>query len=176
MEIMKTPLEGCYLIEAKKFGDDRGFFMESFNQKAFEAAGISFDVKQINLAKSQRNVLRGLHYQIGDFAQAKLVHVINGAALDVAVDLRPSSPTYLQHFSVLLDAPERFFLIPKGFAHGYLTLSDDTLFQYAVDNYYSPENEGGIRYNDPNLQIDWGLVSEPLISPKDLAHPLINKI
>lgn len=173
MEITKTPLADCLIIEAKKFGDDRGFFMESFNHKDFSEAGVNLEVKQINLAKSQKNVLRGLHYQVREFAQAKLVHVLQGSALDVVVDLRKESATYLQSFSIVLDDPSVFFYVPSGFAHGYYTLTNDTLFQYAVDNYYAPDHEAGIRYDDPKLNINWGLKGQPLISKKDLEHPLL---
>jgi dTDP-4-dehydrorhamnose 3,5-epimerase len=173
MTIESTPLSGCYVIKANKFGDERGFFMESFNQKTFKEQGINFDVKQINVAKSQKNVLRGIHFQKGDHAQAKLVNVLQGAVLDVAVDLRPESPTYLQHFVCRLESVEDFFLVPRGFGHGYLTLEANTIFQYAVDNFYAPEHEGGVMYNDPKLAIDWGYHETPNISQKDLEHPLI---
>ena len=174
MEVIHTPLEGCLIIKAKKFGDERGFFMEAFNSVSYDKFGINFDVKQINLAKSQKDVLRGLHFQKGDYAQAKLVFVVQGSVLDVVVDMRKDSKTYLQHFTYTLSDPSEFLLIPRGFAHGYLTLEDHTLFQYAVDNYYAPEHEGGVRYDDPKLSIDWGLTNEPLISQKDLKHPYIN--
>lgn len=173
MKVIQTPLEDCYIIKAKKFGDNRGYFMESFNQEVFRQQGIEFEVKQINVAKSQRNVLRGLHYQAGDFAQAKLVHVINGAVIDVAVDLRTESPTFMKHFKCELRAENDFFLVPRGFAHGYLTIEDNTVFQYAVDNYYSPMHEAGVMYDDPKLNIDWGFDESPMISKKDLEHPLL---
>jgi dTDP-4-dehydrorhamnose 3,5-epimerase len=173
MEVIKTPLDGCVVIKADKFGDDRGFFMESFNQKKFHEAGISFEVKQINLAKSGKNVLRGLHFQTGSAGQTKLINVTQGAVRDVVVDIREGSSTYLHHFSYELTSPEVFLLVPKGFAHGYFTLSDDTIFQYAVDNYYQPEKEGGILYNDPKLSIDWGLKMPPSVSKKDLEHNLL---
>jgi dTDP-4-dehydrorhamnose 3,5-epimerase len=174
MEIIKTPLKGCLIIKAQKFGDGRGFFMESFNKQKLQEAGIDFDVKQVNLAKSQKNVLRGLHFQKDSFSQGKLVHVIHGAVLDVVVDIRKESETYLQHFSYKLNSEGIFLLIPRGFAHGYLTLEDNTLFQYAVDNYYAPNYEGGIRYDDPKLNIDWGFEKEPLISLKDLQHSFLS--
>jgi dTDP-4-dehydrorhamnose 3,5-epimerase len=173
MEVIKTRLDGCVVIKADKFGDDRGFFMESFNQKKFQEVGISFDVKQINLAKSERNVLRGLHFQKGSAAQTKLVNVTQGAVRDVVVDIRPNSMTFMQHFTYELTSPEVFLLVPKGFAHGYFTLADETMFQYAVDNYYSPTEEGGILYNDPKLAIDWGFEKTPSISKKDLEHKLL---
>lgn len=173
MEIIKTPLKDCYIIKAQKFGDERGFFMESFNQLKFGEAAIEFDVKQINIAKSEKNVLRGLHFQKGKYAQAKLVHVLHGAVLDVAVDLRKDSPTYLQTFAFELNKVEDFLLVPRGFAHGYMTLANETIFQYAVDNFYAPDQEGGIMYNDPKLSIDWGFSGAPKISKKDLEHSLI---
>ena len=173
MEILKTPLKDCIVIKAKKFGDDRGFFMESFNQKFFLDAGIHFEVKQINVAKSEKNVLRGMHFQKGVFAQAKLVHVIQGAVLDVVVDMRKDSPSYLKHFAFELKKVEDFMLVPRGFAHGYYTLEDNTIFQYAVDNFYAPDHEAGVMYNDPKLSIDWGNLGTPKISQKDLKHPLL---
>lgn len=173
MEIVDTPLKDCYIIKATKFGDDRGFFLESFNQKKMNENGIPFEVKQINFAKSTKNVLRGLHYQKGSFAQSKLVGVISGSVLDVAVDLRKESPTYLQNFKLEINDPDIFLLIPRGFAHGYYTLEDSTVFYYAVDNFYSPENESGVRYDDPQLGIDWELTGQPIISEKDLKQPYI---
>lgn len=171
MEIIKTPLSDCLVIKTKMFGDDRGFFMESFNQKELEKHGISFDVKQINFAKSGKNVLRGLHFQKNPEAQSKLVGVIAGAVVDVVVDMRKDSPTFKQYFKLVIDTRDTFLLIPKGFAHGYYTLQDDTVFYYAVDNFYSPETESGLIYNDEELNIDWGLIGLPLVSEKDLKQP-----
>jgi dTDP-4-dehydrorhamnose 3,5-epimerase len=176
MEIVKTPLIDCYLINTPRFGDDRGFFLESFNSKKFMKGEIDFDVKQINFAKSSRNVLRGLHYQKDNFAQAKLVGVISGAVVDVVVDIRPESESYLKSYKVELNTPDVLLYIPRGFAHGYLTLEDETIFHYAVDNYYSPEHETGIRFDDPTLGIDWGFDSKPVISEKDLKQPYINSL
>jgi dTDP-4-dehydrorhamnose 3,5-epimerase len=170
MEIIKTPLKDCLVIKMPKFGDERGFFLESYNKSKLSDYGIEFDVKQVNFAKSQKNVLRGMHFQKETFAQAKLVGVICGAVLDVVVDIRKDSPTYLKHFKYELSSPEILLLVPRGFAHGYYTLADDTVFHYAVDNFYSPENEGGILYNDPKLNIDWELKETPLVSEKDLKH------
>ncbi len=170
MEIIQTPLEGCVVIKMPKFGDERGFFLESFNQRKLLENGIDFEVKQINFAKSQKNVLRGLHFQNEPFAQAKLVGVVNGAVLDVVVDMRKDSSTYLRHFKLEISSPECFLLVPRGFAHGYYTLADDTIFNYAVDNFYSPENEGGVLFNDTKLNIDWELTEKPIISDKDLGH------
>ncbi|WP_258102695.1 dTDP-4-dehydrorhamnose 3,5-epimerase [Marinoscillum sp. MHG1-6] len=174
MEIIKTPLQDCYIIKANLFGDERGFFMESFNQKNLQQEGIDFDVKQVNFAKSSKGVLRGLHYQKGDYSQAKLVGVVSGSVLDVVVDIRPESETYLQHFKLEINSPDILFLVPRGFAHGYRVLEDDTIFHYAVDNFYAPDQEGGMRYDDPKLNIDWGSgLDEVLVSAKDLVHPLI---
>ncbi|MEP4535143.1 MAG: dTDP-4-dehydrorhamnose 3,5-epimerase [Cyclobacteriaceae bacterium] len=174
MEIIQTELEDCYIIKLPKFGDDRGYFLESFNKSKLFDAGIDFEVKQINFAKSSKNVLRGLHYQKAPFEQAKLVSVISGAVFDVAVDIRPESPSYLRHVKVKLDDPSTLFLVPRGFAHGYYTLENNTIFNYAVDNYYSPESEAGIRFDDESLNIDWGATGTPLISEKDLNQPYLN--
>ena len=171
MEVIETPLKDCLIIKAQVFGDERGFFLESFNQKKLKEAGINFEVKQINFAKSTRNVLRGLHYQIDPFAQSKLVGVISGAVIDVVVDIRKNSPTFRQHFGLEISSRETFLLVPRGFAHGYYTLADETVFYYAVDNFYHPEAERGLFYNDPTLKIDWGLVGLPTVSGKDQRQP-----
>jgi len=173
MEIIETPLKDCFIIKSKVFGDQRGFFLESFNQKKLQEAGIPFEVKQINFAKSAKNVLRGLHYQMEPMAQSKLVSVISGAVIDVAVDIRKSSPTFGQSFMLEISSPDTFFLVPKGFAHGYHTLKDDTLFYYAVDNFYAPESERGVLYNDPSLNLEWHFTEQPTISEKDLIQPLL---
>ncbi len=173
MEIISTGFDGLHIVKADLFGDERGFFMEAFNQRKLEELGISFDVKQINFAKSESNVLRGLHFQQDDSAQSKLVGCINGSVLDVAVDIRPQSETYLKHFKYKIEDQKTMLLVPRGFAHGYYTLEDDTLFYYGVDNFYSPENERGLRYNDPKLSIDWELKQIPIISEKDMTHKLI---
>ena len=148
MEVIKTPLKDCLIIKTKMFGDDRGFFMESFNQRQFLENGIDFEVKQINFAKSGKNVLRGLHFQKNPHAQTKLVGVISGAVLDVVVDMRKDSPTFKQSYSLKIESRDTFLLIPKGFAHGYYTLEENTIFYYAVDNFYNPEAESGLIYND----------------------------
>lgn len=171
MEIIETPLKDCLIIKANVFGDERGFFLESFNQKKLKNAGIDFEVKQINFAKSGKNVLRGLHFQKAPHAQGKLVGVISGAVMDVAVDLRPDSPTFKKHFNLEISSQDTFLLVPKGFAHGYYTLEAETVFYYAVDNYYNAEAESGLIYNDPELNIDWGLIDLPIISEKDLNQP-----
>ena len=174
MEVIKTPLKDCLIIKTKMFGDDRGFFMESFNQQQFLENGIDFEVKQINFAKSGKNVLRGLHFQKNPHAQTKLVGVISGAVLDVVVDMRKDSPTFKQSYSLKIESRDTFLLIPKGFAHGYYTLEENTIFYYAVDNFYNPEAESGLIYNDEQLNIDWGLIGLPLISEKDLKQPAVD--
>lgn len=174
MEIISTPLSDCYIIKTQFFGDDRGFFLESFNQKKLQDHKLDFEVLQINFAKSRKNVLRGLHYQKAPFAQSKLVGVIAGEVIDVVVDMRQSSPTFKQHFKLKIDSPDIFLLIPKGFAHGYYTLANDTIFYYAVDQLYSPENEHGVLYSDPALNIDWEYEGEPIVSMKDQQQPLLS--
>ncbi len=177
MNIEITPLKDCFLIDVPKFGDDRGFFMESFNKAHFkEKTGIDFDIKQVNFASSSKDALRGLHYQDKPFAQAKLVGVTRGAVLDVVVDIRKDSPSYLQNFRVVLDTPSKMLYVPKGFAHGYKSLVDDTLFFYFVDEFYSPENEKGVLYNDPSLDIDWELTDDPVVSAKDLKQPTLDHV
>ncbi len=174
MEVIKTPLKDCLIIKTKMFGDDRGFFMESFNQQQFLENGIDFEVKQINFAKSGKNVLRGLHFQKNPHAQTKLVGVISGAVLDVVVDMRKDSPTFKQTYRLKIESRDTFLLIPKGFAYGYYTLEENTIFYYAVDNFYNPEAESGLIYNDKQLNIDWGLIGLPLISEKDLKQPAVD--
>ena len=177
MNVTKTPLKDCYLIEVPSFGDERGFFMEAFNQqKIKEELDIQFDIQQVNFASSSKNVLRGLHYQDAPFSQTKLVGVTRGAVLDIAVDIRKGSPSYLQHYAVVLDHPTKLFLVPKGFAHGYVTLTDDTLFFYFVDAPYSPDHELGIRYNDDTLAINWNFQEKPIVSQKDLNQPTLDKV
>ena len=174
MEVIKTPLKDCLIIKTKMFGDDRGFFMESFNQRQFLENGIDFEVKQINFAKSGKNVLRGLHFQKNPHAQTKLVGVISGAVLDVVVDMAKDSSTFKQTYRLKIESRDTFLLIPKGFAHGYYTLEENTIFYYAVDNFYNPEAESGLIYNDKQLNIDWGLIGLPLISEKDLKQPAVD--
>lgn len=173
MEIERTSLEGCLVIRNKVFADDRGFFLESFNKKKFlELTSVVFDIKQVNFAKSQKNVLRGLHYQLAPYAQGKLVGVIQGAVLDVVVDLRVNSQTFGQGFSFFIDRPDVCMYVPRGFAHGYKVMEDDTLFYYGVDNFYAPEFERGVAYNDPSVGVDW-YGEDNIISKKDLAHPFL---
>ena len=168
MEISKTPIKGLLVIEPRTFGDSRGNFFESFNQKIFdEATDGQFQFVQDNQSFSKKGVLRGLHFQNPPFAQGKLVRVIQGAVLDVAVDIRKDSETYGDYYSIEL-TPEnnKQLWIPPGFAHGFLTLKDNTIFSYKCTNYYSPDSEGTIQWNDQALNIDWSL--EPtLISEKD---------
>lgn len=176
MTIIPTPLEGCLIIKPRIFNDDRGYFFESFNQQKFaDATGLVVNFIQDNQSYSTKGVLRGLHLQKGKFSQAKLVRVTKGEVLDVAVDLRKGSVTYGHHYSVVLteENNEQFF-IPRGFAHGFIVLSDDAVFQYKCDNYYSKESEGGLHYADPDLNIDWQLNrSDVLVSDKDLELPFL---
>ena len=174
MNFIPTKLEGVWIVEPKVFGDNRGFFMESWSKRAFEEAGLHYDFVQDNHSSSTvKGTLRGIHFQKGENAQAKLVRCVKGAVLDVAVDFRPSSPTYKQWVSVELSAEnKRQLLIPRGFGHGFVTLTDDVEFFYKADNFYMPEADGGIRWNDPELAVEWG-VENPILSPKDSASPFL---
>lgn len=174
MQFIKTELEGVYIVEPKVFGDHRGFFMESWSQRAFEEAGLHYAFVQDNHSSSTvKGTLRGIHFQRGDKAQAKLVRCVRGAVLDVAVDLRPSSPNYKKWIGVELSAEnKRQLLIPRGFGHGFLTLTDDVEFLYKADNPYAPEADGGIRWSDPDIGVDWG-VDEPILSGKDSSSPYL---
>ena len=175
MEIVNSTLEDCFIIKNKMFGDSRGYFMESFNARSFEeTTGVPFEVKQINFAKSQKGVLRGLHYQLNPFAQAKMVGVAFGTVLDVVVDLRRQSKTFGKKYEILLESPDTCFYIPAGFAHGYEVLEDNTLFYYAVDSFYSPSHERGIHHADPELDIQWKNDNN-LISGKDSSLPLFKE-
>ena len=176
MNIISTKLQGCYIIEPRVIRDDRGYFMESFNEKTFkEATGDSVHFVQDNQSFSSKGVIRGLHYQTGEHAQAKLVRVLQGEVLDVAVDIRPDSPTYGQHEAVLLSAEKQNQLfIPRGFAHGFLVLSDTATFFYKCDNFYNKESEGGILFHDEKLAIDWNFPLDKLIiSDKDKVQPTL---
>ena len=175
MEYRETEIKGVYVIEPRVFTDDRGYFMEAFKQVDFDAHIGHVDFIQDNESMSSRGVIRGLHYQKGDFAQAKLVRVIKGRVLDVAVDIRKSSPTFGRHVAVeLSDANKLQFFIPRGFAHGFLVLSDVAIFTYKVDNVYAPQAEAGIRWDDPALGIDWPVEGmDILTSAKDLKAPLL---
>lgn len=175
----ETPLKDCYLITPKIFEDARGYFYESFNKRVFEAhTGISVNFVQDNQSKSSKGVLRGLHFQTGNHAQAKLVSVVKGSVLDVCVDLRQDSETFGMHFSTLLSGTNKKQLfVPRGFAHGFLVLENDTIFAYKCDNFYNKEAELGMLYNDQNLNIDWGMATNKLIiSEKDKKLPTFKEL
>ncbi len=179
MKIEATALEGCFIIHDTVFEDSRGYFFESFNRNTFHTlTGIDANFVQDNQSASTRGVLRGLHFQTGEFAQAKLVRVLEGAVLDVAVDIRKDSPTFGQHVAIELSATSHTqFYIPRGFAHGFLVLSERAVFFYKCDNFYNRQYEGGIMYNDPALNIDWKMADEDLIlSDKDKQNPLLKDI
>ena len=172
MEIKKTKLEGLLIIKPKLFIDNRGFFFESYNQKLFETLGLPDNFVQDNQSISNKNVLRGLHYQKQPYAQGKLVSVFQGAVLDVVVDIRPNSLTYGQHFKQVLSSENKLMLwIPPDFAHGFLSLENNTVFFYKCTNYYHKESEAAILWNDPKLAIDWG-TDCPNLSEKDAQAPL----
>ena len=173
MEIIKTNIEGVVIIEPRIFKDDRGYFFESFSQREFEEKVCKTTFVQDNESKSSYGVLRGLHFQKPPFAQSKLVRVIKGAVLDVAVDIRKGSPTFGQYVSVELTGENhRQFFIPRGFAHGFSVLSEEAIFKYQCDNFYSPQSEGAIAWNDPDLNIDWRIPAEKVVlSEKDSKHP-----
>lgn len=174
MNFIATKLEGCYIIEPKVIKDDRGYFMESFNENTFQKGiGQKIHFVQDNQSFSSKGVLRGLHYQLGEHSQAKLVRVLSGEVLDVAVDIRPNSKTFGEHVSVLLSADNQTQLfVPRGFAHGFLVLSETATFFYKCDNFYNKESEGGIIYNDKTINIDWGFPeNELIISEKDKVQP-----
>ncbi len=174
MTLKETHLQGCFIIEPKVFEDSRGYFFENFNQKSFnELIGQDIKFVQDNESLSSKGVLRGLHYQTGVFAQAKLVRVIKGNVLDVAVDIRENSKTFGQQFSLVLsEENKKQLFIPKGFAHGFIVLSDSAIFSYKCDTYYNSASEGGIIYNDPSLNIDWILPEEEfIVSEKDKILP-----
>ncbi len=178
MEIIRTEIEGLYIIEPKLFGDARGYFFESFNKREFEEKIGNIDFVQDNESRSCYGVVRGLHFQKEPYSQAKLVRVIQGAVLDVAVDLRKGSPTYGKHVAVeLTGESHRQLFIPRGFAHGFSVLSDEVIFQYKCDNLYHPESEGAILWNDPDLNIDWRVPADKVIlSEKDRQHPTFREL
>ena len=170
MECIHTEIKDCFIIKPTVFSDNRGYFFESFNEQKFnQITGLEIHFVQDNQAKSDRGILRGLHFQKGAHAQAKLVRVLQGKVIDVAVDLRKDSPTYLQHIAVELSAENNLQLfVPRGFAHGYSVLEDNTVFGYKCDNYYNKEAEGGVFYADPKLNINWQLNEDEIIlSEKD---------
>lgn len=174
MTFTETSLPGVFVVEPKVFGDHRGFFMESWSKRAFEEAGLHYDFVQDNHSSSTvKGTLRGIHFQRGEKAQAKLVRCVKGAVLDVAVDLRPSSPTYKKWVGVELSAEnKKQLLIPRGFGHGFVTLTDDVEFLYKADNLYAPEADGGIRWNDPEIGVNWG-IEAPILSEKDSKSPFL---
>jgi dTDP-4-dehydrorhamnose 3,5-epimerase len=176
MNIITTPIKGLFVLEPKVFEDARGYFYESYNQNSFEAAGIINHFVQDNQSKSNKGVLRGLHYQLEPFAQAKLVRVISGSVYDVAVDIRKGSPTFGQWFGEVLSAEnKKQMFIPRGFAHGFLVLEDNTEFFYKCDNFYSKEHDRGIKFDDPAIGINWNFPTTDLIlSDKDKNAPLFN--
>ena len=171
MEIIEEPLPGVFLLKPRVFGDHRGYFYEPYNQETYKKLGIMDEFVQDNQSlSSQKGVLRGLHFQNPPYAQGKLVRVIQGSVLDVAVDIRKDSASYGEHFTVELNEENKWLLyIPAGFAHGFLTLTDKTLFSYKCTDYYQPDSEGGLAWNDPDLGIDWGIDS-PILSAKDTQN------
>lgn len=179
MLVIKSKIEGLLLLEPVLYGDERGYFMESFSERDFEAqTGLKVRFVQDNESCSRKGVLRGLHFQKEPYAQAKLVRVVRGKVLDVAVDIRPESQTFGKYVATELSAENhRQMFIPKGFAHGYVVLEDDTVFQYKCDEYYHPEAEGGIAWNDPQIAINWGVAeNEVILSEKDKHRPLLNEL
>lgn len=175
MNIIKTDIEGVVLLEPKIFGDERGYFFEAYSQRVFDQEVGPVRFVQENESKSCYGVVRGLHYQCGEAAQAKLVSVVKGRVLDVAVDLRRSSPTFGKYVAAeLSEENKRQMFVPRGFAHGFAVLSEEALFQYRCDNYYTPTQERGIAWNDPELGIDWGIpTQEVILSEKDTRNPLL---
>ena len=173
MKVIETEIEGVFILEPRVFGDDRGYFFESFSLKHFEEKVSKMVFVQDNESKSKYGVLRGLHYQLPPYTQAKLVRVVKGRVLDVAVDIRKGSPTFGKYVAVELSEENKLqFFLPKGFAHGFAVLSEEAIFQYKCDEYYAPDYEGAICYDDPDLGIDWRLPLEDIIlSEKDKKHP-----
>lgn len=175
MEVSETEIEGLLIIQPKVFGDERGYFFESFSLREFEEKVCKTIFVQDNESKSTYGVLRGLHFQTPPFEQAKLVRVVKGRVLDVALDIRKDSPTFASHVSVVLsEENKKQLFIPRGFAHGFVVLSDEAIFQYKCDNYYSLVHEGGIRWDDPRLEIDWTLPAQDIVlSEKDKKNLLL---
>ena len=174
MKLTETGLAGVYIVEPAVFGDHRGFFMESWSKRAFEAAGLQYEFVQDNHSSSAvKGTLRGIHFQRGEHAQAKLVRCVRSGVLDVAVDLRSGSPFYKKWVAVELTGEnKRQLLIPRGFGHGFLTLTDEVEFLYKADNPYAPESDGGIRWNDPEIGVEWG-IEAPILSEKDSQSPFL---
>ena len=178
MKFIEQSIDGVWVIEPKVFNDERGYFMESFKKDIFEEHVGKVNFIQDNESKSTRGVLRGLHYQTGEYSQAKLVRALKGSVLDVAVDLRKSSPTFGQYIAVeLSEENKKQFFIPRGFAHGFLVLSEEAIFTYKVDNIYAPAYESSLIWNDPTVGIDWGINEEELLlSAKDKAGKLLSEV
>ena len=176
MQVIASPIPDLFVIQPKVFEDPRGYFFESYNRSNFIQYNIDVEFVQDNQSLSQKGVLRGLHFQAPPYAQGKLVRVITGGVLDVAVDIRKNSPTYGKHFSVVLDEKNKtMFWIPPGFAHGFVTLADNTIFSYKCTNVYNKESEGSILWNDPAIGIDWG-ISSPQLSEKDKEAKLFKDL
>jgi len=171
----ETEIEGVYIIEPKVFGDSRGYFMETYNKEEFDKAGLKYNFVQDNQSKSHKGVLRGLHFQT-KHPQAKLVRVVSGEVFDVAVDLRKDSKTYGKWVGVILSEDnKKMFMIPRGFAHGFVVLSDSAEFTYKCDDFYHPEDDGGIMWNDPDINIKWPDAGKIELSEKDKKHPILNE-
>lgn len=172
MNIIETGFEGLFIIESRVFHDSRGYFFEGYNKNALKDQGLDIEVSQTNISKSETNVVRGLHFQNPPFAQGKLIRVLKGAVLDVVVDIRTASATYGKYFAIeLSEANFKALWVPVGFAHGFKTLEDDTLFYYDCTEVYNKEAEGSILWNDPTLNIDWN-IEDPILSPKDESGQL----
>ena len=178
MKVVETEIEGVKIVEPQKFGDARGFFVETYNAERYKAAGVMADFVQDNMSFSHKGVIRGLHWQAAPHTQAKLVWVIRGAVLDVVVDIRKGSPTFGKHVAAELSAENgRQFYIPRGLAHGFIVLEDNTLFTYKCDNLYCPTADRGLRFDDPALGIKWPEIGVPLVlSEKDQRHPCLSEI
>jgi dTDP-4-dehydrorhamnose 3,5-epimerase len=175
MPFIETGIPGLMIFEPQAFGDHRGYFLESYNENTFKAAGIDVRFVQDNESKSMYGVVRGLHYQLNPHAQSKLVRVIVGKVLDVVIDVRKGSPTYGKKFEIILSGEnKRQLFIPRGFAHGFSVLEDNTVFSYKCDNFYNKQSEGGVLFNDPSLEIDWQVPADKmLVSEKDFLNPLL---
>ena len=178
MKVIATAIKDVVIIEPQVFGDDRGYFFESYSQQQFDQAVWPVRFVQDNESKSRRGVLRGLHFQKGAAAQSKLVRVVKGRVLDVAVDIRKGSPTFGKHVSVeLTEENKRQFFVPRGFAHGFAVLSAEAVFQYKCDNFYAPESEGALAWDDPDLGIDWRIpAAKMILSEKDKRHPRLKEV
>lgn len=177
MKLIETKLKDCYILEPDRFGDNRGWFSESYNKKVFEDLGLSYDFVQDNESFStKKGVLRGLHFQNEPYTQAKIVRCTRGAVYDVAVDIRHDSPTYGMWVGVELSEENgRQLLIPRGFLHGFQTLTDNVKFAYKCDNYYNKESDGGVMYNDPDIGVVWP-IEDPILSEKDKHHPKLREL